>query len=719
MRTLGKGVALPIAVSCAVAACCVAGATPATARAPNTATATATRRITLESIVGSPSGAHHQGDGDSRAPSASVDGRYVAFESDATNLVANDTNNRTDVYLRDNLTLAVTRASAKLANGRQPDDDSFDPTLSSDGSKLAYVSDADGITADDRNGGGDAYVYDVHGHTTVRASVASGYPGGNAGGNPDGNDDGIDYTTQAAISADGSSVAFTTDNGLSIVDANSDSDVYLRDLAHRTTIRLSGSRTGDPDGGGGEDAAPSSDACEIAFSSTAGDLVAGDTNARPDVFVYDRCSRSTLTTASQKHVRVSVSPAGNQANGPSTTPSISANGRYVVFASKATNLAATKVPGGHWQIYLRDRDADGNGVLDETGAHRTTTTVVSAASGVAANHDATSPSISADGCVVAFVSDATNLGASAGGTRQIFTVDRCHGNVITRTTSGTGGTTANGPSADPAFEPDGDQVLFDSDARNLVAGDTNGGVPATDVFAALWRADTHAPLLADSTVGIPSTSSVWLLDTGARNVQPSWDAWDPSGVVDYTVDLARFFWNKAGVGTAYAHFYANTTASSGAFSASVPGTTYCLRVGAATDAAHNTSTGAGPATCRALPLEATQLSFGSGWSRSSPGGAYGGVAYRTTVKGATMTRRYVAADRLAIVATTCPTCGSVDVYLNKTRLARVNLVSATTRSPVAIPVATWSSLHSGTLTLEVTSTAKAVVVQGVGVYQDH
>ena len=158
MRTLRNAVTLSVAIVCATAATSI---TPASAGRRTTGS------IAIESIVGSPSGAFTQGNGDSRAPSASTDGRYVAFESDATNLVPNDTNDSTDVFLRDNLTLAITRVSALLANGKQTNDDSYDATISADGSKVAYVSNADGITPDDHNGGGDAYVYNVHAHTVV------------------------------------------------------------------------------------------------------------------------------------------------------------------------------------------------------------------------------------------------------------------------------------------------------------------------------------------------------------------------------------------------------------------------------------------------------------------------------------------------------------------------------------------------------------------------
>ncbi len=704
------------ALGCAVlvsAASVVPVAAPADARAG----ARTTGAITIDSIVGPPAGPFTQGDGDSRNPSASTDGRLVAFESDATTLVPNDNNDSTDVFLRDNLTNAIVRVSAKLANGQETNDDSFDPTISADGSRVAYVSNADGITPDDHNGGGDVYVYNVFTHTTTRASVASNYPGGN----PDGNDDGIEYATQAAISADGNWVAFTTDDGLSIVDANSDNDVYLRDLVHNSTIRLSGSRTGDPDGGGGSAAAVSSDGCEIAFVSSANDIVANDTNAQPDVFAYDRCGRSAVTTASQRRIRMSVSPAGNQANGASASPSISANGRYVVFASKATNIVSPAPAGGFWQVYVHDRDADGNGTFDEPGSGKTSTTLISTAGpgGAAANSDAISPTISADGCVVAFSSDATNLGATGGGVRQIFTVDRCHGGALQRVTSGLGGATPNGASDDPSFTADGDQVMFDSAAQNLVSGDTNGGVPARDVFASLWRPDTHAPVLASTEVALPAASSVWVLATSPNNFQPSWRGWDPSGITSYTVSLARFFWNKAGVGTNYAAFFPGTSASSGVFSGSVPGTTYCLRLTGEVDGAGNQATGSGPATCRALPLEATQLTYAFGWAKTTPPGAYGGTAYQATGKGASLSRKYVAADRLAIVATMCPTCGTADVSLGSSLLAHLNLYAPTTQSPVAIPLATWPTLHTGTLSLTVTSSAKPVIVEGIGVYQDH
>jgi hypothetical protein len=148
----------------------------------------------------------------------------------------------------------------------------------------------------------------------------------------------------------------------------------------------------------------SADGRYVAFTSNATTLVPGDTNRYDDIFVRDRLTNST--------VRVSVSSTGEEADLVSRYPDISADGRFVVFVSSATDL----VPGdtnGVPDLFLHDRDADGNGIFDESGRTSTERVNVSSTGAVAAGGTlhCTYPVISGDGRFIAFESDDTNLGA--------------------------------------------------------------------------------------------------------------------------------------------------------------------------------------------------------------------------------------------------------------------------------------------------------------------
>src|SRR4051794_6323774 len=111
--------------------------------------------------------------------------------------------------------------------------------------------------------------------------------------------------------------------------------------------------------------------------------------------------------ATAQVVRISVSAAGAEGNGPSTAPAISGDGRFVVFASAASNLVADDT-NGLADIFLRDRDTDGDGVFDEPGAVATTRLNLGPG-GVQADHASSDPAITPDGRFVCFVSKADNL----------------------------------------------------------------------------------------------------------------------------------------------------------------------------------------------------------------------------------------------------------------------------------------------------------------------
>jgi Tol biopolymer transport system component len=263
-----------------------------------------------------------------------------------------------------------------------------------------------------------------------------------------------------AISADGRFVAFTSYASNLVPPTNFDfQDVYVRDRQALSTEMVS-VETGATSSFASESSDPSisADGRCVAFWSNAPDLVLGDTNGFPDVFVRDR---QTGTTE-----RVSVDSAGAQANELSQRCAISADGRFVTFDSRASNLVAgdTNIA---WDVFLRDRQ---NG---------TTERVSVGTGGIQANSGSHAPSISADGRVVAFFSNASNLAASdANSVLDVFVRDVQAGTTECISVASPG-VTANGSSLNPAISADGRFVAFQSTAPNLVAGDTNA-VP--DVF---------------------------------------------------------------------------------------------------------------------------------------------------------------------------------------------------------------------------------------------
>ncbi len=228
----------------------------------------------------------------------------------------------------------------------------------------------------------------------------------------------------------------------------------------------------------------------LAFVSAA-PLVSGDGNQLDDVHVLDRVT-GTL-------VRISERDGGGDANGPSFRPRISDDGRIVAFVSGASDLVGSDA-NGTTDVFIRDRDLDGNGVFDEPGKSMTRRVSVAATAGDA---DAASgaPDLSADGFWVAFVSSASNLVAGdTNGFDDVFAHHWPSGRTV-RVSVASDGTEADGPSSAPVVSRGGLRVAFASDAANLAAGDRNG---FRDVFlhdrlgATTVRVSTAADGLADA-----------------------------------------------------------------------------------------------------------------------------------------------------------------------------------------------------------------------------
>jgi Tol biopolymer transport system component len=404
--------------------------------------------LDLVSII-APSLLASTGNEDSSESSISSDGRYVAFRSAATNLVAGDTNGFFDIFVKDLQTETTTRVSTDFS-GTQANDWSSAPSISGDGRYVAFRSAATNLVTGDTNGFSDIFVKDLQTGTIARVSTRTDGTQGNG------------QCYASSISGDGHYVAFESDaSNLVAGDTVQLRDIFVKDVQTGTTTRVSTATDGSE--GWGDSYAPSisGDGRYVAFCSYASNLVPGDTYI-PDIYVKD--VQTGTTTLVSTHVD------GTRGNGESAEPSVSGNGRYVAFRSYANNLVAGDTNGDD-DIFVKDL---------QTGS---TTRVSTHTEGTQGNAASCEPSISGDGRYVAFHSEASNL--VAGDTNEgadfgtdIFVKDVQTGNT-TRVSTATDGSEGWGDSYAPSISGDGRYVAFQSNASNLVAGDLNG----------LWTAD--------------------------------------------------------------------------------------------------------------------------------------------------------------------------------------------------------------------------------------
>ncbi|MFD1281513.1 Hint domain-containing protein, partial [Methylobacterium goesingense] len=381
----------------------------------------------------------------------SADGRYVVFQSLATNLVAGDTNAQQDVFVKDTLTGTVTLVSTSSA-GVQGNSTSNTASISADGTRVAFQSSASNLVAGDTNGQQDIFVKDLTTGTTTRVSTDSTGAQTTSG-----------TSTTPSISADGTRVAFQSGaTNLVAGDTNGLTDVFVKNLTTGTTTRVSTDSAGAQVNGTSNNASISADGTRIAFQSIANNLVVGDTNSLTDVFVKDLTTGNTTL--------VSTDSTGAQASSISSNASISADGTRVAFQSTATNLVAGDTNGAT-DVFVKDL---GTGTTtrvstDSTGAQAT------------GGGGSTGASISADGTRVAFQSTATNLVAGdTNNTTDAFVKDLSTG-TTTRVSTDSTGAQVGSSSNTPSISGDGTRVAFQSNATNIVTGDTNG---FTDVFLA-------------------------------------------------------------------------------------------------------------------------------------------------------------------------------------------------------------------------------------------
>jgi hypothetical protein len=426
--------------------------------------------------------------------SISADGRYVVFVSDATNLVAGDTNGLRDVFLHDRNTGETTRVS--ISDGEAQElGPSFTASVSNNGNLVVFTSTATNLVAGDFNDTlSDIYLRNISAGTTQKISVGTNAVGASG------------FSEYAVISGDGQFVVYQS-NASDLVtgqtDINQQADVYLRDLTTNTTTRVS-MPTGGPaaNGGGGFTPDISSDGRWIVYESGASDLVAGDTNGHRDIFLFDRVNNTTI--------HVSLTDADGQATGGtigSMTASVSDDGNIIAFVSDETNLVASDPNGATQDVFVRNVSAG-------------TTIRIPTPPGLSSNSPAQHPSVSGDGRYVAFSHS-----------NQIWVYDLQTGDLAAQAIP-TNGVVSSASVSRPFISGDGSTVVFQSSSNLLTTTDING---VQDVFTSPVSFN-DAPVINDLTVGgtpdttffVEGTQPV-VLDTGGNPVTVT-DADNPANL---------------------------------------------------------------------------------------------------------------------------------------------------------------------------------------------
>lgn len=282
----------------------------------------------------------------SGGPSLSADGNLVAFESYANNLVPNDTNSY-DIFVRDRLAGTTERVSVD-SQGNEGNGYSHQASISANGRFVAFHSTARNLVPNDTNSIWDVFVHDRQTGNTERVSVDSFGVEGNY------------ISTYPSISGDGRFVAFySASTNLIANDFNAAGDIFVHDRQSQTTQRVSVGQLGVEADSASQYASISEDGQFIAFQSFATNLVPADDNSKDDIFVHDLIYGLTE--------RLSVNSSGQEGDDLSTFAAISANGRHVAFQSEATELVPFDT---NWysDIFVHDRwDGLGSNSIYLTG----------------------------------------------------------------------------------------------------------------------------------------------------------------------------------------------------------------------------------------------------------------------------------------------------------------------------------------------------------------
>jgi TolB protein len=398
----------------------------------------------------------------------STTGRFTVFVSDADNLVPNDTNQSSDVFLRDSQTQVTERVSVADDEAQSPTG-GFGGKVSADGRYVAFSSTANNLVAGDTNGAPDGFLRDRVAGTTTRVTLA------NNGSQALGSSTIDDMTPDARF------LVFTSDaDNLGPLDENLATDVFVRDRLGPTTRRMSQAAENlgdgiesDADSYGG---AISDNGSYVTFISAASTLDPDFDCGCTDVFVRTRTATSVK--------RVTVTADDWTSDGDSESAVISGDGKWIAFSSRADTLIDPVDSNGFADVYVTAR---GSGVFQRASDSLEPLDPEDPTSPHDADGDSEVAGISSDGRFVAFSSEAKNLVSQAlHAPSNAFVRDRVGATTAlagTTQTMGepTGPTPLQSGSIANAISGDGGYVLFSSAATDVIgAGDSNG--TGFDVF---------------------------------------------------------------------------------------------------------------------------------------------------------------------------------------------------------------------------------------------
>lgn len=371
-----------------------------------------------------------EGNGFSVRPEISADGMTVAFVSMASNLSGQNAGAQIGVYWAD---LRARRIEKVNQSGTNTVSTATDPSISADGALVAF--------AGNRLGGGPRQIY-LRNMLTGDLTLLSVDAAGRAG---------LGDSATPAISRDGGTVAFVTSAGnLAPGCAGSANGIVVVDVRSSQLHCVTRGVGWAAPNGDSSHPAVSADGRYVVFSSAASNLVPSDVNGRADVFLFDRDTRA---------MRLISRLEDALADGDSIQPSISDDGRRVVFVSSATNLVQDDRNRAD-DVFLWDAAVPGLRLVSAAGARRSETF-------------SAQPRISGDGRFVAFLSPSKKLmSGQDNGRRNIYLWDGSDGSLVL-VSAGLDGAQANGDSFQPALSFDGSSIAFRSNAANLVAHDRN------------------------------------------------------------------------------------------------------------------------------------------------------------------------------------------------------------------------------------------------------
>lgn len=387
-----------------------------------------------------------QANGNSYMVGSSPDGRYVVFDSMASNLVPGDNNGQRDVFIRDRSLGTIERVSVGPAGIESPYLNRA-PSVSADGRYVSFETKGP-LLSGSSVGIFQIYRRDrVNGVTELVSASSSGLAGNS-------------FSSRSSISADGRYVLFySRANNLVVGDNNGVQDIFLKDMQTGALETISLGASGVRGNDHSFEAAMSSDARFISFTSMATNLTGSTIPRQRHVYLRDRQTSTTRL--------LSRSATGSLANQPAYSPTLSDDGRYVVYYSKASNLTAG-TGGSILQIIQHDTQSGDTVLLSRDAA------------GIEGDDLSYSPSISADGRFVAYTSFAKNLvDVDNNGVSDVLLWDR-QNNETTIISQSESGQLGNGAAiGTPALSRSGNSIAFSTYADNLIESDTNN---VADIF---------------------------------------------------------------------------------------------------------------------------------------------------------------------------------------------------------------------------------------------